>query len=59
MERAVNTEWTPESKRGYSVWLLSVQIRRLIACFDIYLEITSPDDFPQEKIFFKAARYVV
>lgn len=59
MERAVNSDWPTETVRNYNVLLLSAQIRRLIACFDIYLEVTSPDVFEQEKIYFNPTRFVI
>lgn len=58
MERAVNSDWPTETVRNFNVLLLSAQIRRLIACFDIYLEVASPDVFEQEKIYFNPTRFV-
>ncbi|GLV32133.1 thoc5 [Carabus blaptoides fortunei] len=56
MERAVNSDWPTDTNRNINIWLLSAQIRRLVACFDIYLEVTSPDEFTREKIYFSSTR---
>lgn len=37
--------------------ILEIQLRRALACLDIYLETEEkPDEFPQEKTFLKAFR---
>lgn len=52
MEQVINIEWPELSIKKLRV-ILSAQIQRLLASFDIYLETQSPIEFPQQKIYFK------
>ncbi|KAF5293697.1 hypothetical protein FQA39_LY03182 [Lamprigera yunnana] len=51
MERAVNVGCSGKSVNATT--LLAIQLAHLCAYFDVYLEIMSPSNFPQNAVFFK------
>lgn len=63
LEKEVNLYWTELASCGSAHRLLAYQLKRLLTCFDVYLEtegtsdaIEGPQEFAKEKVFFQRTK---